>query len=449
MAKVLSAKATSLGQIRSSSIKKVENTCPLKPSGTLDNGKSKQADPIATATVTAASANVRKGPGSNYERIGGVTKGKTIQIYEDLGDWLKISYATDYGYISKACTDYTAQEPTTPTQPETPATETKTGTVVNVTSYLNVRDGVGTSGTNVIGKLYGGDSVTIIGEKNGWYQIQYGSGTGWVCGDYIKVGGGSTTDPGQNTQNPETPSSADSSAPAGATYTGNETIKKGSSNKEAVKTLQLYLNKYLASSGVSAMTVDSSFGNTTWKYLMYYQYSRNICDSGGKIDVDGICGPATWKAIRSGAPVVYDIREPIPFASGKKLNENCTTKLSCGGAMCPSAAAQFEKLITAAKAAGHTIKASSTFRGMTDMGTTKGIGSNGSGQIELYIYWNANTSYAAKPGYSNHQSGKAIDISGIKRDNDTSPLYKWLCNNAKTYKFSGYSKECWHWNYIG
>ena len=448
MAKLLNTKATA---IPLSSVKKVAESGPLKPSGSMD--KVKQTDPIATANVTAASANVRKGPGNNYERIGGVTRGKTVQIYEDLGDWLKISYAADYGYISKACTDYTGktQEPTTPTQPETPSQpETKTGKVVNVTSYLNVRDGVGTSGTNVIGKLYPGDSVSIIGENNGWYQIKYGSGTGWVSGDYIQVGGGSTTDPGTtNPQNPEVPSSADSSAPAGATYTGNETVKKGSTNKDAVKTLQLYLNKYLASSGVPAMTVDSSFGNTTWKYLMYYQYSRNICDSGGKIDVDGVCGPATWKAIRSGAPVVYDIREPIPFADGKKLNENCTTKLSCGGAMCPSAAAQFEKLIKAANAAGHTIKASSTFRGMTDMGTTKGIGKSGSGQIELYIYWNADRNYAAKPGYSNHQSGRAIDISGIKRENDTSALYKWLCNNAKTYKFSGYSKECWHWNYIG
>lgn len=444
MAKLLNAKRKALHQTSSGSFKRVEKKAALKPSGTID--KVKQTDPIATAKVTAASANVRKGPGANYERIGGVVKGKSVQIYEDLGDWLKISYASDYGYISKACTDYNG----TAQQPETPA-ESKTGTVVNVQSYLNVRDGVGTSGTTIIGSLKPNETVTIIGEKNGWYQINYGSGTGWVCGDYIKVGG-SSSDPGQTKPeqgNTELPSSADSSAPDGAVYTGSETVKKGSANKDAVKTLQLYLNKYLASSGVPSMTVDSSFGNTTWKYLMYYQYSRNICDSSGRIDVDGVCGPATWKAIRSGAPVVYDIREPIPFADGKKLNENCTTKLSCGGAMCPSAAAQFEKLIAAANAEKHTIKASSTFRGMTDMGTTKGIGKNGSGQIELFVYWNGNRSYAAKPGYSNHQSGRAIDISGIKRDNDTSALYKWLCSNAKKYQFSGYSKECWHWNYIG
>lgn len=335
------------------------------------NRVTKQADPIGTATVTASALNVRKGPGTNYERIGGLTKGKSIEVYEDTGEWLKIKYNTEYGYVSQQYTTFQDQKPPV-TEPETPKTE-----------------------------------------------------------------------------DPDLPSSVDGSAPSGATYTGTDTLRKGASNKEAVKTLQLYLNKCLASSGVSALSVDGDFGNGTWTNLMYYQYSRNICDSSGRIEVDGICGPKTWEALRTGAPVVYDIREPIAFSGGKKLNADCTTKLSCGGAMAPNAAAKFEKLISAAKAAGHTIKASSTFRGMTTMGTSNGVGSKHDGQIELYVYWNADTASAAKPGYSNHQSGKAIDISGIQKTGDTSALFKWLCSHAKDYEFKNYSGECWHWDYIG
>ena len=363
MATLTTKKALSTAVSRSTTVSGRSSTLERKK---ITESASKQADPIGTATVTASSLNVRKGPGTNYERIGGLTNGKTIQVLEDVGDWLKIQYGTDVGYVSQKYTTFKDQTPTVTDPTPTPG-----------------------------------------------------------------------------------PESADSSAPAGATYTGTETQRKGSTNKEAVTTLQLYLNKYLASMGVSAMGVDGSFGNTTWKYLMYYQYSRNICDSSGRIEVDGICGPATWKAIRSGAPIVYDIREPIAFASGKKLNADCTTKLSCGGAMCPNAAAKFEKLITAAKGAGHSIKASSTFRGMTDMGTTKGVGASKSGQIELFVEWGGDTNYAAKPGYSNHQSGKAIDISGINRENDTSALFKWLQKNAATYQFENYIKECWHWNYVG
>lgn len=344
---------------------------------TPGNARKKQADPIGTAQVTASSLNVRKGPGTNYERIGGLSKGKSIQVCEDTGEWLKIQYGSDYGYVLQKYTTF--QDQPTVTEPEKPP----------------------------------------------------------------------VTEPETPSNDPNLPSNVDGNAPTGATYTGTETLRKGATNKEAVKTLQLYLNKCLESSGVASISADGSFGNGTWKSLMYYQYSRNLCDSSGRIEVDGICGPATWKALRSGAPIVYDIREPIAFADGKKLNANCTTKLSCGGAMCPAAAAKFEQLITAAQKDGHTIKDSSTFRGMTSMGTTKGVGSQHDGQIELFIYWNGDTASAARPGYSNHQSGKAIDIKGLQKQNDTSPLFKWLCANAKRFDFENYIRECWHWNYIG
>lgn len=67
----------------------------------------------------------------------------------------------------------------------------KTGVVdVKSTSSLNVRDGVGTSGTNIIAKLSAGAVVTITGEANAsdgslWYKIKYGSTTGYVSAAYI------------------------------------------------------------------------------------------------------------------------------------------------------------------------------------------------------------------------------------------------------------------------
>lgn len=351
--------------------------------GSSKNNVSKQADPIGTASVTCSALNVRNGAGTSYPRIGGLSKGKTIQVYEDTGEWLKIAYGTGFGYVSQKYTTFKDQaEPST--EPETPVTEPETP----------------------------------------------------------------VTEPEPETPtNPDMPESADSTAPAGATYTGTETTKKGSSNKEAVKTLQLYLNKYLQSMGVADLTVDGSFGNGTWTNLMYYQYSRNLCDSSGRIEVDGICGPKTWAAIRSGAPIVYDIRQPIAFSDGKKLEEDCTKRLSIGGAMCPKAAEWFEKLLVKAHSENKYPTASSTFRAMTKAGTTNGVGAEKKGQIELYVDWNANTTYAAKPGYSNHQSGKAIDVGNI--GDSSSDLFKWFDKNAGAFSFSNYIKEAWHWNYVG
>lgn len=59
----------------------------------------------------------------------------------------------------------------------------KTGTVT--ASALNVRSGYGTSYSK-IGLLSKGAKVEIIESKNGWHKIKYGSGYGYVSGEYIK-----------------------------------------------------------------------------------------------------------------------------------------------------------------------------------------------------------------------------------------------------------------------
>ena len=73
-------------------------------------------------------------------------------------------------------------------------------------------------------------------------------------------------------------------------------------------------------------------------------------------------------------------------------------------------------------------------------------------------------SQAAQPGYSEHQTGYAIDL--FAKDNQLSDTfeesegYKWLKNNAYKYGFierypkdkqylTGYAFESWHWRYVG
>lgn len=51
---------------------------------------------------------------------------------------------------------------------------------------VNVRSGPGTD-SGVIASLNSNDTVAIVGNSNGWYQVQTGSLTGWVIGDYCKV----------------------------------------------------------------------------------------------------------------------------------------------------------------------------------------------------------------------------------------------------------------------
>ncbi|MCD8004183.1 MAG: DUF4366 domain-containing protein [Oscillospiraceae bacterium] len=65
-------------------------------------------------------------------------------------------------------------------------TTTLTGTVVDITSYLNLRSGAGMD-YGVIGKLTNGTEVDVIGEENGWYQVTVNGQTGYVYSDYLEV----------------------------------------------------------------------------------------------------------------------------------------------------------------------------------------------------------------------------------------------------------------------
>ena len=68
--------------------------------------------------------------------------------------------------------------------------------------------------------------------------------------------------------------------------------------------------------------------------------------------------------------------------------------------------------------------------------------------------------YVAKPGYSEHQMGLAIDINSTSPEFANTPESTWLVNNAQNFGFilrypngkqdiTGYEYEPWHWRYIG
>ena len=116
----------------------------------------------------------------------------------------------------------------------------------------------------------------------------------------------------------------------------------------------------------------------------------------------------------------------------------------------------FYKLVDKAKEEGLTIRAISAYRGYTY-------------QKRLYDKYveadgvNKADTYSARPGFSDHQTGLAIDV-----DNTTSSFenftntkeYKWMLDNSYKYGFilrypSGkenittYQFESWHYRYVG
>lgn len=97
------------------------------------------------------------------------------------------------------------------------------------------------------------------------------------------------------------------------------------------------------------------------------------------------------------------------------------------------AAESFLKMKSAAHAAGIELLVNSAFRTQEQ-------------QIDLYNkYQNGTGNLAARPGYSNHQSGIALDlkVNGAHQAN-----YDWLAKHAHDYGFiRTVPTEPWHWEY--
>ena len=150
-------------------------------SGSSNSGSSSSStSSIGTAVVTANSLNVRSGAGTNYSKVGEVTKGTKVTLLKKSGSWYQIKSGSITGWVSGDYLNVTLNSSSSGGSSST----TKTGTVT--ANSLNVRSGAGTNYSKV-GALSKGTKVTILKTSGSWYQIKSGSITGWVSAEYIKV----------------------------------------------------------------------------------------------------------------------------------------------------------------------------------------------------------------------------------------------------------------------
>lgn len=114
----------------------------------------------------------------------------------------------------------------------------------------------------------------------------------------------------------------------------------------------------------------------------------------------------------------------------------------------------FEEMCDAALKDDMHILANSAYRSYSDQQKTYDT------YLKLYGQ-NYVDNYVAVPGFSEHQTGLALDVAA--RDYNTfrsSPEYKWMLENAYKYGFilrypkekeniTGYKYEAWHFRYVG
>ena len=176
----------------------------------------------------SSNLNIRKSASTSATVVGKIPANATFEIIAKSGSWYKVKYGSVAGYVSG---DYVKVilMPTTDSSTgsnssgssSSSSTVNGKGQVINVSSNLNIRKSASTSAT-VVGKIPANATFEIIAKSGSWYKVKYGSVTGYVSGDYVKVISMPTTDSSNGSSNSgNSGNTSDSSSSSGGTTTTN------------------------------------------------------------------------------------------------------------------------------------------------------------------------------------------------------------------------------------
>lgn len=127
----------------------------------------------STTGTTTQSVRLTTKAGSGSSVVS-VSKGATVTILGESGNYYQVSYNGKTGYVAKSSIQVSTSSGST------------TGVIYNVSSYANMRAKADSKSTLVM-KVNKGTTVTILGESGSYYQVSVSGKTGYVDKRYVQV----------------------------------------------------------------------------------------------------------------------------------------------------------------------------------------------------------------------------------------------------------------------
>ncbi|KFN01828.1 peptidoglycan endopeptidase [Bacillus clarus] len=155
-------------------------------------------------TVTADVLHVRTGSSTSHDIISRVYNGQTLNVIGEENGWFKINHNGKTGYVSGEFVSKNGEQTNV---------SGNTGGKNKVTAdVLRVRTGPNTS-SSIVGRVYEGQTLKVIGQENGWLKINHNGQTGYVSSAFVS---GASSNTGSTNNNNET-----TVQPASGNYTVN------------------------------------------------------------------------------------------------------------------------------------------------------------------------------------------------------------------------------------
>ena len=130
------------------------------------------ADAVKTGIITGDVVNLRANPNTSAKILTQLDKGTKVSVVGSEGDWYKVSYSDNTGWIND---NYIS------IRDQSISAGIVTGSVVNVRSKPDLS-------AEILTKLEKGTKVDIYERSGDWYRISIGEDRyGWVNNEYISV----------------------------------------------------------------------------------------------------------------------------------------------------------------------------------------------------------------------------------------------------------------------
>lgn len=126
-------------------------------------------------TVSASVLNIRVGPGMSYEVIDQTTSGTSLNVITESNGWYKVRLNDDnVGWVASWYVDY--NEPS--------AYENSFVRVTTPQSHIRQYNN---TDSEILGTVDEGTELQVLYKENGWTQVKYLGGLGWIYDDLIEA----------------------------------------------------------------------------------------------------------------------------------------------------------------------------------------------------------------------------------------------------------------------
>ncbi len=127
-------------------------------------------------TVNTNALRVRTQPNTSSTIMGRVYEGEVLQVIGEENSWLKINHKGKTGYVSS---EFVSENSVSA---KTNVSMSRSKTVI--ANVLRVRTQPNTSSA-IMGRVYEGKALQVIGEENGWLKIKHNGKVGYVSSQFV------------------------------------------------------------------------------------------------------------------------------------------------------------------------------------------------------------------------------------------------------------------------